>query len=741
MSRPLTMKNGFNKLPLRHKILAPFFLIIIIFGCVVSYGTYQLIREALISTANQRLTAIQEIVFRELKKQEFLLLTYANMVEFQQYTSKESQSDPYFPLRQDKLLHLLSDGNVTAIAYPTTRGGGNDDPLDELFRQVSASGKARFRFLSTPDIPALLSVVVPLPQTTIEKELLLLQTPLDTTFLKQIVAPFNTDAAILSLDRKSLVTTSADITLQTLSNEQMTRLIGGEKISQTVEGNGYHRQLYSAIPIGNSEIVILAVDLPLADLDALMKTLATRAGLTILLALAVGAFIFYRLIRNITQPLKDLLKATQEISAGNLGYRIERRMSGEFEQLAEAFNQMIGRVDSLYLEKAEQDKNLALANEQVHFNLLLEGKNQEIERTNQELRIHLREISMLLQLNQVMNSTLEISVMFDRTLSLLRDFLGSSNLVLFLYLPETDELSARKTVGAEAIKYTGTTFKLNEGVTGCAAQRKEVIYVQDIGKDERYLHYKSNSRDQGSLVSAPIIAKDLLLGVLNLHKPEIAAFNETDLSLIRATTNQLAIAIENSQLYEKTRTLSNTDELTNIPNRRYFHTILRREFDHAQRYHSSFSVIMVDIDHFKQYNDTFGHLNGDLALTRVANILLKNTRGIDLVARFGGEEFVIILSNTDKEGAFIVAEKLRNAVASVDFLLPANERKRVAKKVSISLGIAEYPTDSNDLEGLVEKADRALYAAKEAGRNCTLCWKTPLTEGMEAMVNPLQCHD
>lgn len=728
MSLSLPLKNGFNNLPLRHKILLPFFLLVIIFGSVVSYGTYRLIQEALISTANQRLAAIQEIVFRELKKQEFLLLTYANMIEFQHDSSKENQAASYSLLRQDKLLRLLGDGNITAVVYPATGRGVYGDALEELFHQANASGKPRFRFFSTPDVPALLSVAIPLPQTTADKNLLLLQTPLDTTFLKQIVAPFNTDAAIMDLDRKSLVTTAEDITLHAPSDAQMTRLIGGEKISQTVERHGYHRQLYSAIPIGNSEIVILAVDLPLADVDLLMKTLATRAGLTILAAIVIGALIFYQLINSITRPLHSLLKATQEISNGNLGYRIENKMTGEFQQLAEAFNQMLGRVDALYLERADQDKNLALANEQLRFNHLLEDKNQEIERTNQELRIHLREISMLLQLNQVMNSTLEVGVMFDRTLNLLRDFLGSSNLVLFLYQTETDELTARKVVGDEAIKYAGASFKLSEGVTGVAAQSKELLYVPDIDKEERYLHYKSTTRDQGSLVSAPIVAKERLLGVLNLHKPEIEAFSETDLQLIRATTNQLAVAIENSQLYEKTRNLSNTDELTNIPNRRYFQTILRREFAHAQRFNSPFAVILIDIDYFKHYNDTFGHLNGDLALTRVATILLQNTRGIDLVARFGGEEFIILLSNTDKEGAYLVAEKLRNAVAAEEFHLAGVSNELPPEKVSISLGIAAYPTDSSGLDTLVEKADRALYAAKAAGRNRTVCWNSTMAQ-------------
>ena len=725
MAIPLPLKNSFNKLSLRHKILIPFFLIIIIFGCVVSYGTYHLIQGALISTANQRLTAIHEIIFRELKRQEFRLLTYGNMVEFQYYTSKDSQSDPFFALRQDKLLRLLGDGNVTAISYPAA-GMGNYGVLDELFRQATASGKARFRFFSNPDVPALLTVVVPLPQIRTEKDLLLLQTPIDTAFLKQIVAPFHTDAAIIDLDRKILVTTADDLVLNNLSDEQLTRLIGGEKISQTVERHGYHRQLYSAIPIGNSEIVILAVDLPLVDLDLLLKTLATRAGLTILFALGIGALIFYRLIKSITRPLNALLKATKEIGSGNLSYRINDKMTGEFQHLAEAFNHMINRVDTLYLEKADQDKVLALAQEQLHFNDLLEEKNQEIERTNQELRIHLREISMLLQLNQVMNSTLEVSVMFDRTLNLLRDFIGSSNLVLFLYHPETEELTARKAVGAEANIYSSSSFKLNEGITGTAALNKELIYLHDINKDERYLHYKSGLRDKGSLISAPIVARDQLLGVLNLHKAVTAGFNETDLQLIRATTNQLAVAIENSQLYEKTRLLSNTDELTNIANRRYFQVILRREFAHAQRFNTFFSVIMIDIDHFKRFNDTFGHINGDLILTRVATVLLQNTRGVDQVARFGGEEFIVLLSNTNKEGAVLVAEKLREAVAAEDFVLSGRADEKIAEKVSISLGIAGYPNDSTDLEVLIKKADRALYAAKAAGRNRALCWQEDL---------------
>lgn len=726
---------GFQKLPLRQKILLPFFLIIIVFGCVVSYGTYHLIKSALISTVNQRLLAIQDIVFRELKKQEFQLLTYANMVEFQHYTSSKEQIDPYFVLRQDKLLRLLGEGNITAAVYPA--GVDTEDVhLNGLLHQARVSARVRFRLLSTPGVPAQLSVVLPIHGNSTGKDLLLLQTPLDTAFLKQIVAPFNTDAAIMNLERQALVTTAGDIALNPLSEEVMNRLISGEKVTQTVSHHhASHRQLYAALPIGGSEIVILTIDSPLADMNLLLKTLATRAGLTILAALLLGAIIFYQLIKSITNPLKSLITATKEISDGNLDYRLEEKMTGELQQLAESFNHMIGQVNHLYLEKAEHEKNLALANEELRFNHLLDEKNREIERTNHELRIHLREISMLLQLYQVMNSTLEISVMFDRTLNLLGDFLGSTEMSLFLYHPESEVLTARKALGTEADKYSRAFFKLSEGVTGCAARSKELIYVLDISKDERYLHYKSENRDQGSFISAPIVARDSLLGVLNLHKPEVEAFSETDLHLIRAAVNQLAVAIENSQLYEKTRALSNTDELTKIPNRRHFHALLRREFAHAQRFNSSFCVIMVDIDYFKQFNDNFGHLNGDLTLATVAGILQQNTRGIDLVARFGGEEFIILLANTTKENASTVAEKIRKAVENEEFVISLNKNEQTVKQITISLGIAEYPADCNSLDTLIEKADQALYAAKRAGRNCAITWRPDLVPTEKAAGN------
>lgn len=721
MSPPSSLRGRFDNLALRKKILLPFFLILIVLGTVAAAGTQRLIRAVLIETANQRLNAIQELIFREIKKQEQLLLTYASMVEFQQYaTLDQDKVDPKLLMMQDNLLYQLSSAKVVATLYPAD-GSQAYGPLSELLHHAASSGKPRFRFLASSGLAPALCAAVPIVSSSGDNRVLLLQTPLDATFLKQIVLPFRVNATLLGLNHQTLVTTDKDVKFRELNDEQVARLVNGEKIAETVDLQGSQRQIYSAIPLGSSDMVLLAVNLPLADLDLLLMTLATRAGLTILFALMLGGWIYYRLIREITAPITELLTATEELSEGNLGFRINTRATGELKQLAESFNQMLCHLDDLYQQKADQARDLALANEQLNFKKILEFKNQEIERTNLELKQRLHEISMLLQLNQVMSSSLDLSIIFDRTLNLLREILDSADIVLFLYNQETDELNVRKTVGVNVAQHTGVAFRLSEGVTGHAARTRELLYILDIAKDARYLSYKTKKRDKGSLVSAPILANNRLVGVLNLHKPQIDAFTGTELEIIRAATNQLAIAIINAQLFEKTRMLSNTDELTNVANRRYFQTMLQREHAYALRYESNFSLIMIDIDHFKEYNDTYGHLNGDAALSQIANILLQNTRGIDLVARYGGEEFSVLLPNTTMDNAFVAAEKLRMAVEN-QILTPVANNQIHNRRVTISLGISAYPDHGTELEVLFERADRALYHAKETGRNRTICW-------------------
>ncbi|MDO8886892.1 GGDEF domain-containing protein [Candidatus Oleimmundimicrobium sp.] len=162
--------------------------------------------------------------------------------------------------------------------------------------------------------------------------------------------------------------------------------------------------------------------------------------------------------------------------------------------------------------------------------------------------------------------------------------------------------------------------------------------------------------------------------------------------------------------------LSVHDRLTGLFNYSYFLDRMEEEKKRADRYEKELSFIMMDIDHFKHYNDTYGHEQGNVVLKKIAKTIRENTRDIDIVSRYGGEEFVVLLPRASKEQAVVVAERIRKAVESLEF--PGNREQPVVKK-TISGGVATYPHDAKDASGLVVKADEALYEAKESGRNKT----------------------
>ena len=162
------------------------------------------------------------------------------------------------------------------------------------------------------------------------------------------------------------------------------------------------------------------------------------------------------------------------------------------------------------------------------------------------------------------------------------------------------------------------------------------------------------------------------------------------------------------------RELSILDGLTQIYNHRYFHELLSREVNRAMRYPQVFSLLMIDVDDFKKFNDNFGHLAGDCALKDAAQCFIAGLRKVDLIARYGGEEFAIILPHTNKQGANIAAQRLRESAAIMEV---KNEKNAVIGKMTISVGVASFPEDGQTKEEIIKSADDALYKAKELGKN------------------------
>jgi diguanylate cyclase (GGDEF)-like protein len=197
-----------------------------------------------------------------------------------------------------------------------------------------------------------------------------------------------------------------------------------------------------------------------------------------------------------------------------------------------------------------------------------------------------------------------------------------------------------------------------------------------------------------------------VIGVINVtNKKNGKEFTDQDIKMLRAVADQAAVAVNKAQLWD----MAVTDSLTGLYVRRYFMVKLQEEIHRAERYNKVISVIMADLDGFKNINDTFGHDAGDRALEAISYLLKKNIRDVDAIARYGGEEFVILVPDADKDAAFGLAERLREEVAKVklDNMSP----------ITVSLGIATFPTDGTDVEDLIRKADAAMYAAKRAGRN------------------------
>ncbi len=219
-------------------------------------------------------------------------------------------------------------------------------------------------------------------------------------------------------------------------------------------------------------------------------------------------------------------------------------------------------------------------------------------------------------------------------------------------------------------------------------------------------------------VTIPLMIENENIGVLNLNDNEKGYFNVMDLDFILNVSEFISLSISNAQSFEKAERLSVTDGLTGLTNRQHMQFLLKSEILRSRRYKSPLSLVMLDVDHFKEVNDTFGHQEGDDVLITIASILKRICRSQDVAARYGGEEFVLVLPETKSTGAWVIAERVREAVEKVKF-----RHDTTGYHVTVSCGIAAFdPQTVIDHIDLIRVADLALYRAKETGRNRSVQW-------------------
>lgn len=216
--------------------------------------------------------------------------------------------------------------------------------------------------------------------------------------------------------------------------------------------------------------------------------------------------------------------------------------------------------------------------------------------------------------------------------------------------------------------------------------------------------------ESASRLSIPLISFGQTLGVLTLHSATRNAFRQNELLSLESVADICANSIQNAHYVERVKQLAYLDGLTGIFNRRFFELRIMEEIERARRYGTGMSVIMADIDQFKRLNDEFGHLLGDEVLRQVSSLFHQQLRKIDVVCRYGGEEFAILLTQTAGEQALAIADKLRKLVEGWQF-------PGVPRTITISAGVAAFPTDGRTRDEIIRAADNGLYAAKQSGRN------------------------
>ena len=246
------------------------------------------------------------------------------------------------------------------------------------------------------------------------------------------------------------------------------------------------------------------------------------------------------------------------------------------------------------------------------------------------------------------------------------------------------------------------------------------LLIEDIRKDFRFDLERidpAQRREIMSLISVPLLSEKKFLGILRLDSPVSNFFTQYDLRLLANISDLAAVALENAQLFKETEELAIHDELTALYTKGYFMERLKEECQRSIRHKSKFALLLLDIDYFKNYNDTLGHPAGDIVLRRLSGVIMDSLTDLNpIISRFGGEEFCIILPNTDKKKARSVAEKLRENVENTRVVL-----RRQETAVTVSVGVAIFPDDGADESELIARSDSSMYAAKKKGRNKVVC--------------------
>lgn len=317
---------------------------------------------------------------------------------------------------------------------------------------------------------------------------------------------------------------------------------------------------------------------------------------------------------------------------------------------------------------------------------------------------------------KALTSTLKVDQVLKTIMEKVEELMAPDIWSLLLVDEKTNELFFQIATGKAAEKLKDIRLRMGEGIVGWVAQHAQAAIVHDVRKDPRFARSvdEKTKMQTRSVICVPIRSKERVLGVVEIinyvgHR----GFTEDDLALLQAMADYAAIALENAMHVQRIHELTITDDCTNLYNARHLYFVLETEIYRSNRYHYQFTLMFIDLDHFKLVNDTHGHLVGSKLLREVADLVRDSLRMVDFAFRYGGDEFVVLLPQTDKEGATVVARRLRELINANTFLRAEN----LNLSLTACIGLATYPVDATTKADVIRLADEAMYYAKNATRN------------------------
>ncbi len=325
------------------------------------------------------------------------------------------------------------------------------------------------------------------------------------------------------------------------------------------------------------------------------------------------------------------------------------------------------------------------------------------------------ELAIFHDVAKALTSSLNLDSILQTIMEKMAAYFEPDTWSLLMVDEEKEELYFAIAVGDASEALKTVRLKMGEGIAGWVAKHGEPLLVPDVYTDERFAKRidEMTKWQTHSIICLPLKSKQRVLGVIQLINVDTKHFEEHEILALQALADYAAIAIDNARAVERIQELTITDDCTGLYNARHLYKTLEAEVYRSARFGYEFSVLFLDLDHFKRVNDTHGHLIGSKLLAEIGYAIKSHLRLIDYAFRYGGDEFVVLLPQTGKEAALVVARRIRDVFRNSVFCREEN----LNLNVRASMGVATYPEDAKSAHEIIRQADEMMYMVKNSTRD------------------------